>query len=671
MSACVYDNAVSGLPDNTIDPDGYALALTIDLPVMDTRADGDNWEKYEDYVGTFSLLFFKASEGDTDLDPEDQTFIRKYDPKDLTYFEVDKGEYGYTKQWYVRIPIDPKNGDDADFINIIRGNAFKIAVLANWPTTEVNLTTTDNINTLHHLVADDIYGKENGVYYFLTNGGKMGATTEWVTEIFESKEEAAKRIIKELGSPSLSDDTSSQPDDTASEPSESDDRKDLWLLDDLWLLKDPWLCRDFTNEPKQLPQVTEPITEEPEEGVVSFIAYASGTLSITAKAADGADGATITTRVGNTGTELSYELGSEETIKQVISITGDEQRVYIYNKGENKVEISQIEYIQDEYLYEMAREGVKPDTKEHPIPMYGVQKFGKLEDVWKEGTVFDLSDFNKLNPTGYEGGTIQLLRSVAKVELLLPPELFDHAFLRAMNRTAYSEPMDVATSTSKIWVDADNLGYSTHNSDCEWSKLTGLTPFYGSTNYENQLSWYYGNWGKHKGDSSPDEKKKFKTGDYPQILNPRIHRSEFVKFLETDVTKEGYMRYVLYVPEKFVDDPTDVDADNIGQSAPKVCHIEFRDTKDRDYNLDDNNCYRIYFTEGGVYSGDQFTPPTFESDEETWEQKYEQNPEILKKHWTIMRNHIYTFTVEYNPGGKLAVQVKVLPWKRRKVEVAW
>lgn len=653
MSACVYDYAVSEVPDNTIDSDGYALALTIDLPVMDTRAEGDNdWEKYEDYVGKFSLLFFKAAEGD---DATKQTLIKKCDSDTLTYFEVDKGEYGYTKQWYVRIPIDPKNGDDAKFIETIRGNDFKIAVLANWPG-EVSLTTDiDNINALHHLVADDIYGKEDGVYYFLTDNGRMGATTDWVKENFESKEKAAERIKEILESSSQSDDTSSQSDDTASDPSEADERKDPWHLKDPCLL---WESPTLT---------TGPITEET-EGVFSFVAYASGTLSITAKAADDANGATITAQVGNTGTELSYKFESEETtIKQVISITGDEQRVYIYNNGESNVEISKIEYIQDEYLYEMDRTGVQP-SKEHPIPMYGIQKFGKLEGVWKEGTVFDLSNFNKLNPTRYEGGTIQLLRSVAKVELLLPKEDFCHAFLRAMNRTAYSEPMDVATSTSDIWVDAGESGYSTHNNECEWSKLTGLTPFYDPenaqlTNYQDKLKWYYGSWGKYEGTGSPVT-NNFGTG-YPHILNPRIHRSEFVKFLKVD--DDEYDRYVLYVPEKFVDDPTDVNAVEIGQSAPKVCHIEFRGTKDPDYNLDDNNCYRIYFTDGGVY-GDA---PTLEDDEQLWENTYENDPDVLKHHWTIMRNHIYTFTVEYNPGGKLAVQVKVLPWKRRKVEVAW
>lgn len=659
MSACVYDNAVSGLPDNTIDPDGYALALTIDLPVMDTRAEGDNWEKYEDYVGTFSLLFFKAQKDGENLPPEEQTLIRKYGNSELTYFEVAKGEYGYMKQWYVRIPIDPTN--DADFINTIRGNDFKIAVLANWPG-GVNLTDKDNINTLHHLAEDAIY-KDHPVYGFLTSDGRMGATTDWVTESYTSKDDANEWIIGNCESSSQSDDTSSQPDDTASEPSELDNDKAHLSFE----LKDPCLLW------KSPTLTTGPITEET-EGVFSFMAYASGTLSITAQAADGA---TITAQVGNTDTELSYKFGSEETtIKQVISITGDEQRVYIYSDKDD-VEISTIEYIQDEYLYEMDRTGVKP-SEEHPIPMYGVQKFGKLEDVWKEGTVFDLSDFNKQNSAtpAYEGGPIQLLRSVAKVELLLPTDAgFDHVFLRSMNRTAYSEPMDVATNTSDIWKDgagsssnADDLD----NKDCEWSKLIGLTPFYGSTDYQNQLSWYYGNWGKYNGTGSPvtNENDKFNTGDYPQILNPRIHRSEFVKFLKVD--DEEYDRYVLYVPEKFVDDPTDVNsADGIGQSAPKVCHIEFRDTKDPHYNLDDNNCYRIYFTEGGFYRDDQFTPPTFESDEETWEKKYEQNTEILKKHWTIMRNHIYTFTVEYNPGGKLAVQVKVLPWKRRKVEVAW
>lgn len=659
MSSCIYDDIEVEESDNSILRDGYSLALTIDLPVMDTRADGDNdWEKYEDYVKDFSLLFFKVpQQNDEDVAPEYQTLMKKYDSGNLSFFEVDKGAYGYTKQWYVRIPIAP---EDSFFVKAIRENDFKIAVLANWPVSvtmkEENFIKNeagDNINTLHRLAEDAIY-KAHSVYGFLTDEeGRMGATTDWLEKSFKTKADAREWI--QTGEPFL-------PGNTASNPSQPDDYK-----------YKPWLRWNFEEGSQTFlkPQVTGPITEET-EGVFSFMAYASGTLFITAKAVDGA--AMITAQVGNAGTGLSYEFGpGATTIEHVISITGNEQRVYIYNSGESSVEISQIEYIQDEYLYETDRTGVEL-SEEHLIPMYGVQKFGKLENYWVEGTVFDLSNFNKLNPTGYEGGIIQLLRSVAKVELLLPKEAkFSHVFLRNMNRTAFCEPMDVASSTIDIWNDT-NSSSSHWNDNCEWSKLIGLDPFYTGSeenghswdNYQDKLSWYYGNWDKYEGGSSLDKNKNFETGDYPHILNPHIDRSEFVKFLQAGDDNE-YDRYVLYVPEKFVDDPDFTTGEDWGSTAPKLCHIEFRGADDPYYNLDDNNCYRIYFTEGGVYGN----APTLDDENHLWENTYENDPEILKNHWTIMRNHIYTFKVSYKPSANLAVQVRVLPWKRREVEVNW
>lgn len=788
MSSCVYDKVELETSDNIINPNEYSLAVTIDLPVMNTRSgeEANDWEKYEDYVKDFSLLFFKASKEGKELLPTNQTLIKKYDSSALTFFEVKEGTYGYMKQWYVRIPMD-----DADFIQQLREEDFKIAVLANWPK---NVTIDDkiNINTLHHLVTDEIYSQSD-VYKFLTDdNGKMGATTEWVKNNQFDKKEDATSWIRDHWNPSLEKNNPEDPSqcqysnyndlwflwnfggnaddnalpygtsdtkytmgddikgaweqrngsklrewlttqiregenegeitdnlnkDTADDDTSTDDDTDAGAGDDTNTGNDDTNTDVDSDNDKQnelvdknvlsfittegaiafreqsteesskyyygvrLPvvQSTEPTDDEGSEknemqGAFSFIARASGTLYITGRAAESNQEALLTVQVGDADTKIEYALNFTDitTISKEISITGDEQRVYLYNSsGSNGgIDIFQIEYIQDEYLYETDRTGIMPSDK-HPIPMYGIQKYKALGEVWKEGTVFDLSNFNYLTPTtDYDVHPIQLLRSVAKVELLLPEDgNFNHVFLRNMNRTAFSEPMDVASSTGDIWEDAETS--SAHPADCEWSKLIGLEPFYPYNNvedYQSKLSWYYYNSDRERFNNGSLGTSDSNIGnDHPHILNPHINSSDFVKFKEAGTNDDGLKRYVLYVPEKFVDDPDCTDENK----APKVCHIEFRAQDDPYYNLDDNNCYRIYFTEEGFYSKDGADPPAFKDAKDTWENEYENDLDILQHHWTIMRNHVYTFTVEYNPGGKLAVQVKVLPWKRRMIAVEW
>lgn len=405
-----------------------------------------------------------------------------------------------------------------------------------------------------------------------------------------------------------------------------------------------------------------------------------------------------------------------------IKISGNSEFLSIYcnpnDKGKGRMIIYSIEYIQDIYLYETDRKGIElsPDQL---IPMYGVQTFDKLGNLWKEGTVFDLSNFNNLGPNPYpdpsaspgenenagEGENedeeevvdmitpyyyknIPLIRSVAKVVLKIPIAMEDHhhVYLRSMNRTARCEPMDVSTPTDEYWF--DNGEDNVHDANCEWHHLIGHEPFYDPsstplTTYQQKLAWYYGSWAE---DGWIDEVKvpdmdfgkvgSPKDGSYPQILNPMINRTDFAEFIYTGEVEQLYKRYVLYVPEKFVDDPN-----NVGKmdSSPKICHIEFRGGEDSWTNLDDDNCFRVYFTPGGHY-GDY---PTFKKtypvknsdgtpkiqngkqvyDYDTWENSYEKDPDIIKKHWPIMRNHIYNMTVEDSNRRIVVLKLEVLPWK--------
>lgn len=322
--------------------------------------------------------------------------------------------------------------------------------------------------------------------------------------------------------------------------------------------------------------------------------------------------------------------------------------------------------------------GVAP-TEKQPIPMYGIQKFGALKDVWKEGTVFDLSNFDRMTPS-YKYSDICLLRSVAKVELLIPASMGPkEVFLRNANRSARCEPVDVTTNTKDIWFDTD-ANASKHDSKCEWSELVKMqrTPFYdpkGSLeSYPKALAWYYGRW-SHVAeklgadvDTDTDADTDADPG-YPHILNPMIDRSDFTRFLETEEEAQ-YKRYVLYVPEKFVDDP---ETAGDPTSDPKVCHIEFRVSGDPVEDLDDDNCYRIYFVKDGMT--EVVKKIDFTKDEsgivKNWENVYEKNPDNLKEHWPIMRNHWYKFVVADANSWYLNVEVQILAWKKQEFTVSW
>lgn len=336
-----------------------------------------------------------------------------------------------------------------------------------------------------------------------------------------------------------------------------------------------------------------------------------------------------------------------------ISVAEDERIVGIFcSSGE--VTIHKIEFIRDKYLYDTDRMAISP-SQDHPIPMYGVQEFGALLN-WEEGSTFDLSNLTGAQPTedDYDYRSISLLRSVAKVELLIPKNLGhpSHVVMRSSNRKARCEPMDVSTPTDQIWS-------SDHQNNCEWKLIRDYGPGYSSAsgadkdtdrpNYQAYLSWFYGSW---KDWWNPiNDHLTNNTGPYPHILNSYIDRSDFVYFREVSeaLGDNQYYRYELYTGEKNVDDPN-----NVGQrgSTPKVAHIEIRfdditntkldpiNTND-DVNLEDNDCYRIYFT-------DYAKNTDIKSIEHDGYDAYEKTIGTgeTKGHWPLLRNHIYRFVVK-------------------------
>lgn len=435
-----------------------------------------------------------------------------------------------------------------------------------------------------------------------------------------------------------------------------------------------------------------------------------------------------------------------------ITVSEGSKPVYIFGTSGKPV-VYAIEFIRGRYLYNTDREGIMPSELQG-IPMYGVEDFDKIDD-WQRGTTHNLP------------GNINLIRALAKVEIYISKSFGEpkHVLMRGMNRAARCEPIDVHTPTSVLWGD-DNMAdhadrHPTYpnpsptelNGDmCEWFRVQQYGVGYNKSNknqtdYTNWLSWFYGSWQYKADDKYPINWPN--RGDYeynrdlgyfvhksnqnkgwdgindvsselkpPHIFNPYIYRSDFVNFLKTGdsfVGEAHYNRYVLYVPEKNIDDPTVVG--NLS-SAPKVLHVEYRFVPEKksvgsvedivgianggngmatpivdsfensEYNLDDNDCFRIYFTNyGSNQTGSNGPVNTEFQDGSEWYSvrydEYEQGKDLsnqseremaakrLENHWPIMRNHIYKMYVGGSSPENPQVHVQVTDWGHRKVVVEW
>lgn len=334
---------------------------------------------------------------------------------------------------------------------------------------------------------------------------------------------------------------------------------------------------------------------------------------------------------------------------------------YIYSKN-NEAIIYDIEYTQDEYMYGSDREGILPSS-DHPIPMYGVQQYDKLRGYWEEGSSFDLTE-GGTDESGmsYHARTISLLRAVAKIEVLIPKSLGvpKHIYMRSFNRRVRCEPMDVATPTEKLWKD--------HNNGCEWKMVQARGPMMGSggsyttTDYKTKLAWFYGNWLEWgwNFNNQTSVAPKYEQGPFPRLYNPYINRADRAAFIDvTDYYNDQYYHYLFYMGENTLDAPSTYS----GGGSPTLPHVEIRFDEryaatskvapNSDLNLMDNDCYRIYFTDGGLAAGARNADGTSKIPYDKYIDQYEKKPEYVKEHWPVIRNHVYSFTVLDNGSDKM------------------
>lgn len=404
----------------------------------------------------------------------------------------------------------------------------------------------------------------------------------------------------------------------------------------------------------QLPKLASAPSSTSAKDCFHFVLNANGTVTVRYS------GATVTVKGGS-----SASTGSKITTKTVNGVSVMEYQYsfevndkpldcYVYSLSGTPI-IYDIEFTQDDYLYDSDREGLLPSS-DHPIPMYGVQKYGKLEGYWDEGASFDLTEGGiSESGTTYAAKTISLLRAVAKIEVLIPKSLGvpKHVYMRALNRNVRCEPMDVSTPTNELWKE--------HNSGCEWEMIQQRGTFieggsYTTDDYKKKLAWYYGNWLEWGWNFNgytqykPDYEHE---GPFPRIMNPYINRADRAAFIDvTDYYNDQFYHYLFYMGENTLDASTNY---NGAGGYPAIPHVEIRFDEryasvskvavNTDINLMDNDCYRIYFTNGGIASGARNADGTSKIAYNKYASQYENKAEYLCEHWPIIRNHVYRFTI--------------------------
>lgn len=457
----------------------------------------------------------------------------------------------------------------------------------------------------------------------------------------------------------------------------------------------------------------EVVSPEKKSNVLHFRANAEGTLNIRTAKPDNGRVRVVEVREGVLGSNsISTDTGLSEDNDDYNKMTVNPDMtewscrinpqskrfvdVFIFAYG-GTIQFEDIEYIKDTYVYDTDRIGVMPDGK-NPIPMYGLQEFDPIKE-WVSGDVYDLS-----NPTSvsenYNHRKIHLIRSLAKVEIRINKSIFAntdvtpaHVYLRSCNRSARSEIKDVSIPTDILWYgDAafnkkdeknENLRdkyyykYDAEGILGEFKNIFNYGPLFvnagGNTiddevllqNYWNKTSWFFGSWAENNPGMNWNWNGKTinvpNQIPVPRVFNSRVDRSDYIRFAEVG-DDNGYYLFVLYVPEKNVDDANDR---GDYTSRPKVPHIEIRfDGMNNDDNLDDNGAFRIFFSDykenaDRLYDYNRLTFENLEM---------EMNRDNLKDLFQpIIRNHVYQFTV--NGVHKNDISFKVCGPANRDVNI--
>lgn len=183
--------------------------------------------------------------------------------------------------------------------------------------------------------------------------------------------------------------------------------------------------------------------------------------------------------------------------------------------------------------------------------------------------------------------------------------------------------------------------------------------------YWGKDAWFSANGNGHRKDfwdwnEQPMNLRDYQSAGlpYPRIFNTRIDRSDYCRMHRIPskiVNGREYIRYVIYMPEKNIDD---VDDKGDLTTSAKVAHVEIRlRGLNTVRNYDDNNCYRIYFTKYSSENGKIFT----DVDRNQWDPLEKGTDHKLTKYCEpIVRNCYYKFYINsINKDNQLNVNFEV------------
>lgn len=269
------------------------------------------------------------------------------------------------------------------------------------------------------------------------------------------------------------------------------------------------------------------------------------------------------------------------------------------------------------------RYGVRPSEK-RPIPMYGIQEYARLTG-WKKGTSVNLDrDGDK---------AISLLRSVVKLELLVPQNTVGDVLLFYSNVYARCEPMDVWTPTDQLWKGPGSHAGSS-DTQCEWNLIKDFgrmtisgDPYQdnngivtktqiadGKRVYQERLSWVYGIWRKEKNWSFDNEdaetERKYTINSYfdnkyldkpegvredrfVRIFNPCIQRNNTIHVEKCPGYNDGYDHYVVYTGERNINDASNLGQMGAAGSGPTVLYWSIIDKNTSTIN-NVANCRKVW-----------------------------------------------------------------------------
>lgn len=324
-----------------------------------------------------------------------------------------------------------------------------------------------------------------------------------------------------------------------------------------------------------------------------------------------------------------------------------------------------------------------PNKESQGIPMYGVQVFNPITN-WTPGTPFNISENQKGQDNSYYGKTISMLRSLVRLELLIPKEIngkktiIKNAQLFNSNVMARCEPIDVATPTNLIWSTDNCSGSGAY--PCEWTYIQAKGPLITTATFNNEdagkgeagttvsfetlnkykkkfvdkLAWYYGawrSWWDFNDPSYPNLNPDFGSGPYPHVLNAVVQRNTSPSIMECIVPDNTYHHFVVYTGERYINDPTNFR--NFKMSETKVCYFSFNITYEESSSTDgkqyevaicdykNNSVINKYLGSGDIFNknnGTYYSDMADSQDPNCW-------------NWALLRNHVYRFTIQKIDGA--------------------